>query len=246
MSRERTNEPSAVRRGQTISLATLELSNSCFFFFILFCAHSPETNERIFHFCSAARDDAIIQLDEILLFSHCLSRLSIYVIGFLKNHKTFIYFFVLGVNNSNCFVTFELFILCCPPLPPFLTLINNSSFVKHVSEWFFAPWERNLSWPRFFFLVIARRETEDANDRLDPQSVRHSTIFLADLNIFFPPPSNRDFGGLGCRDLTFFEKKTRPKSNSNEGFHSIAVKCKKLVFLVKKIVFQVDGKDDIF
>ncbi len=120
-----------------------------------------------------------------------------------------------------------------PPtaLPPFLTLINNSSssFVKHVSEWFFAPWERNLSWPRFLSCYCAAGETADANDRLDPQSVRHSTIFLCWLKHFlYPPPSKSWLWSTWVSRLLFFfrDEKTGPKSNSNEGFYSIAVKCK--------------------
>lgn len=247
MSRERTNERTVCGEAWPNDFACYTwIIQFLFLFYILFCAHSLETvDERIFHFCSAARDDAIIQLDEISSF---LSSFDLRDRIFKKTTKhLFIFFFRLwGVNNSNCFVwTFELFILCYPHRTAtiFLTLINNSSsFVKHVSEWFFAPWERNLSWPRFFFLscYCAAGETGDANDRLDPQSVRrHSTIFLCWLKTFSISTPVKSWlwwiwVGVG---------KTGPKSNSYEDFYSIAVKCKKnLFFFIRKLCFKLMGK----
>lgn len=96
--------------------------------------------------------------------------------------------------------------------------------------------------PFFFFLscYCAAGETADANDRLDPQSVRrHSTIFLCWLKTFSIPTPVKSWlwwtwVGVG---------KTGPKSNSYEDFYSIAVKCKNnLFFFFRKLCFKLMGK----
>lgn len=219
-----------------------------FLFYILFCAHSLETNERIFHFCSAAH--GMMPLSNWMKILPFLSSFDLRDRIFKKTTKhLFIFFSSLGwiIQKLFCMNVWIIHIV----LPP--TIFNPYKqfffFGETCFGMIFSPLEKEIYLgPVFLSCYCAAGETADANDRLDPQSVvRHSTIFslLTFLNIFYiHPRQNRDFGGLGCRDSFFFyfrEEKTGPKSNSNAGFYSIAVKWKLTCF-----VFQVDGKDDIF